>query len=47
MLEEEIVGRYYFTKGEIASSVMHDNDVKEAMALLKSPDKYKAYLKAD
>ncbi|MCB0505949.1 MAG: S41 family peptidase [Cyclobacteriaceae bacterium] len=47
LLEEEIVGRYYFTKGEIASSVMHDNDVKEAMALLKSPDKYKAYLKAD
>lgn len=47
LLEEEIVGRYYFTKGEIASSVMHDNDVKEAMALLKDPDKYKAYLKAD
>lgn len=47
LLEEEIVGRYHFTKGEIACSVGHDNDVKEAIALLKDPAKYKSYLSAN
>ena len=46
LLEEEIVGRYYFTKGEIACSVEHDKDVKEAIALLSDSSKYQAYLKA-
>lgn len=47
LLEEEIVGRYYFTRGEIACSVEHDKDVKEAIALLNDPAKYKSYLKAN
>lgn len=47
LLEEEIVGRYYFTKGEIACSVEHDKDVKEAIALLSDPSKYQSYLKAN
>ncbi len=40
LLEEEIMGRYYFTKGEIACSITHDNDVAEAIALLNNPEKY-------
>ena len=47
LLEEEIVGRYYFTRGEIACSVSHDKDVKEAMALLNDSAKFKSYLKAN
>ncbi|MCB0495839.1 MAG: S41 family peptidase [Cyclobacteriaceae bacterium] len=47
LLEEEIVGRYYFTRGEIACSVGHDNDVKQAIALLSDPSRYQSYLKAN
>ncbi len=44
LLEEEIMGRYYFTKGEIACSITHDNDVAEAIALLNNPAKYNRIL---
>jgi len=44
LLEEEIMGRYYFTRGEIACSITHDNDVAEAIALLNNPEKYKQLL---
>ena len=44
LLEEEIMGRYYFTKGEIACSITHDNDVAEAIALLNDPAKYNSLL---
>jgi len=47
LLEEEIIGRYYFSKGEIASSIQHDNDVDEAIALLHDPAKYKRILQAN
>jgi len=44
LLEEEIMGRYYFAKGEIACSITHDNDVAEAIALLNNPVKYNSIL---
>ncbi|MCF6352278.1 MAG: S41 family peptidase [Cyclobacteriaceae bacterium] len=44
LLEEEIMGRYYFTKGEIACSITHDSDVDEAIALLNNPVKYNSIL---
>ncbi len=46
LLEEEIMGRYYFTKGEIACSITHDIDVAEAIELLNNPTKYKSILAA-
>jgi len=47
LLEQEIVGRYYFTKGEIACSIQHDNDVEEAIALLNNPTKYNQLLEVN
>lgn len=47
LLEEEIIGRYYFTKGEIACSIQHDNDVSQAVALLNNPTKYNSILQAN
>lgn len=47
LLEEEIIGRYYFTKGEIACSIKHDNDVDQAIALLNDPAKYNSILQAN
>jgi len=47
LLEEEIAGRYYFTKGEIACSIQHDSDVKEAIALLNNPIKYNQLLEVN
>ncbi len=44
LLEEEIIGRYYFTRGEIACSITHDNDVAKAIALLNDPEKYDSLL---
>ncbi len=44
LLEEEIMGRYYFTRGEIACSITHDNDVSKAVALLNDPAKYNSLL---
>ncbi len=44
LLEEEIIGRYYFTRGEIACSIQHDNDVSQAIALLNNPAKYQSLL---
>lgn len=46
LLEEEIIGRYYFTRGEIASSIQHDSDVKQAVELLNNPAKYQSILQA-
>ena len=47
LLEEEIIGRYFFAKGEIACSIQHDNDVEEAIALLNDPAKYNRILQAN
>ncbi len=44
LLEEEIIGRYYFTKGGIACSLQHDNDVAQAIVLLQNPTKYNRIL---
>lgn len=47
LLEEEIVGRYYFTKGEIACSIQHDADVSRAITVLNNPAKYNSLLQAN
>ncbi len=44
LLEEEIMGRYYFTRGEIACAVSHDDKVAEAIAILQHPDTYQQLL---
>jgi carboxyl-terminal processing protease len=44
LLEEEIVGRYYFQKGRIEYSLNRDRDLKEAIALLAQPVKIKTIL---
>lgn len=44
LLEEEIIGRYHFTRGEIACSIQHDKDVDQAIAILNDASKYKSIL---
>lgn len=44
LLEEEIVSRYYYTSGKIASSFEHDPDVTEAVSVLKDKTRYKELL---
>ena len=47
MLENEIVSRYYYTRGRIAQSMQYDKDLDKAMALLAVTDgEYKTLLKA-
>ncbi len=46
LIEENIISRYYFIKGEIAHSITHDYDVKEAIALLNNPSQYNSLLQA-
>jgi carboxyl-terminal processing protease len=47
LLEDEIIGRYYFTKGEIACSIQHDEDVDRAIAVLNDPVTYKRLLEVN
>lgn len=44
LLEEEIVNRYYMQKGRIAQSLIHDNEVNEAIAVLHEPTRYQQLL---
>jgi carboxyl-terminal processing protease len=46
LLEEEIVGRYYFQKGRIEFSLKNDEDLKEALKLLAQPARIKTILTA-
>ncbi len=45
MLENEIVSRYYFTRGRIAQNLQHDKELDKAIAILNQPTEYKAILK--
>lgn len=44
LLEEEIVSRYYFSKGRLEYNLKNDEDVKQAEALLKDNARMKAIL---
>ena len=44
LLEEEIVGRYHFTKGKILYSFRNDNDITEALNLFKDKTRFTALL---
>lgn len=43
-ITEEIVSRYYFQKGRIEASFATDNELKEAVAILKDETRYKNIL---
>ena len=45
MLENEIVSRYYFTRGRIAQNLQHDKELDKAEAILYKPEEYKSILK--
>ena len=45
MLENEIVSRYYFSRGRIAQNMQHDKELDKAMALIAQPAEYTAILK--
>ena len=44
MLENEIVSRYYYSRGRIAHNMQHDQDLDKAVGLLAQPTDYKALL---
>ena len=44
LLENEIVAAYYFQAGAIQNSLRYDKQIKEAIKLLNSPEKYKKIL---
>ncbi len=43
-ITEEIVSRYYYQKGRIESSFANDDELKEAVAILKDNNRYKTIL---
>lgn len=45
MLENEIVSRYYFSKGRIAQNMQHDKELDKAVALIASSAEFDALLK--
>jgi carboxyl-terminal processing protease len=45
MLENEIVSRYYFTRGRIAQNMQHDKELDKAVSILKAPAEYNGILK--
>lgn len=44
VLAEQIIARYYLTKGEIANAITHDPDVTRAIAVLNDTDQYNKLL---
>jgi len=45
LLEEEIIGRYYYRTGRIEGGFEHDPELQEAVKVLNAPDKYSALLR--
>jgi len=43
-LENEIVSRYYFSRGRIAQSLISDIDLEKALSLIENPAEYDAVL---
>ena len=47
VLAEQIVGRYFLTRGEIANAITHDPDVTKAIEVLNSPGQYNKLLSSN
>jgi carboxyl-terminal processing protease len=47
VLESEIVTRYFFQRGSIASSIRYDEEVKQAIKLFNDPVKFNSILNGD
>lgn len=47
VLAEQIVARYYLSKGEIANAITHDPDVSKAVEVLNDPNRYQTLLAAN
>ncbi len=45
LIEKEIASRYYFQKGRIQIGLRNDQEIKEALAVIKDQDRYKSLLK--
>ena len=46
MLENEIVSRYYYTRGRIAQGLQYDKELARAIEVLNDPQQYKSLLSA-
>lgn len=46
LLENEIVGRYYYAYGKVVKSYQNDKEVAKAIELLNKPEEYKSLLQA-
>ena len=44
-IEKEIVSRYYFQKGKIQMGLKNDQEIKDAISILKKKKKYNDLLK--
>ena len=44
LLAEQIVARYYLTKGEIANAITHDPDITKAIEVLNNTSEYNKLL---
>jgi carboxyl-terminal processing protease len=44
LLNEEILGRYFYQEGAIAQTINQDKQIMKAMEVLKNPEKYEALL---
>jgi carboxyl-terminal processing protease len=45
LLENEIVSRYYYTRGRVANAMLYDKELTKALALISQPSEYQALLK--
>ena len=47
VLESEIVTRYFYQEGSLASAIKYDDEVLQAIDLLNNPLEFEAILKGD
>jgi len=45
LIEKEIASRYYYQQGKIKIGLRNDDEIKEAITLLRDEAKYKSLLK--
>ena len=44
IIEKEIAGRYYYQEGKIKMGLRNDDEIQEAIAVLRDTDKYNEIL---
>jgi carboxyl-terminal processing protease len=47
LLEEEIIGRYFYEEGAIAWTVKNDSQINKAIEILNNKDKYSSILRSN